>query len=141
MELFQQEIDSGKYPSGAPLTESEIEDVKNAVRGGKAASDTLSAEFRDLKVKLPQRYLRSRTRYRSGKPQSSVEIPGPRQHRWRCDCLFAERKNSDCGRSGGVSGALFGRRFSHRRSRHAEKGEGTRCGDLIPGHGCGVKGK
>jgi cyclase len=52
-ELFQQEIDSGKYPSGTPLTQSEIEDLKSAVKGGKAASDAVSAEFRDLKVKLP----------------------------------------------------------------------------------------
>jgi cyclase len=53
MELFQQEIDSGKYPSGTLLTESEIEDLKNAVKGGRAASDEVSAEFRNLKVKLP----------------------------------------------------------------------------------------
>jgi cyclase len=53
MELFQQEIDSGKYPSGTPLTESEIEDLRNAVKGGRAASDAVSAEFRNLKVKLP----------------------------------------------------------------------------------------
>jgi cyclase len=53
MELFQQEIDSGKYPSGTPLTKSEIEDLKNAVKGGKEASDAVSAEFRSLKVKIP----------------------------------------------------------------------------------------
>jgi glyoxylase-like metal-dependent hydrolase (beta-lactamase superfamily II) len=53
MELFQQEIDSGRYPSGTPLTESEIEDLKNAVKGGRAASDAVSAEFRNLRVKLP----------------------------------------------------------------------------------------
>jgi len=53
MERFQREIDTGKYPSGTPLTESEIEDLKNAVKGGQAASDAVSAEFRDLKVKIP----------------------------------------------------------------------------------------
>jgi cyclase len=53
METFQKEIDTGKYPSGTPLTESEIEDLKNAVKGGKAAGDAVSAEFRDLKIKLP----------------------------------------------------------------------------------------
>jgi cyclase len=53
MELFQQEIDSGKYPSGAPLTQSELDDLENAVKGGKAASDAVSAEFLGLKVKLP----------------------------------------------------------------------------------------
>jgi cyclase len=53
METFQKELDTGKYPSGTPLTEAEKEDLRNAVAGGKAASDAVSAEFRDLKVKLP----------------------------------------------------------------------------------------
>jgi cyclase len=53
MEIFQQEIDSGKDTGGTPLTASEIEDLKNAVAGGKAASEAVSAEFRDLRVKAP----------------------------------------------------------------------------------------
>ena len=53
MGTFQKELDTGRYPSGTPLTESEKEDLRNAVAGGKAASDAVSAEFRDLKVKLP----------------------------------------------------------------------------------------
>jgi cyclase len=53
METFQKELDTGKYPSGTPLTESEKEDLKNAIAGGKAAADAVSAEFRDLKVKVP----------------------------------------------------------------------------------------
>jgi hypothetical protein len=35
------------------LTEAEIADLKVAVEGGKAASDAVSAEFQDLKVKVP----------------------------------------------------------------------------------------
>jgi hypothetical protein len=35
------------------LTDEEKEDVKNAVAGGKAASEAVSAEFRNLKVKVP----------------------------------------------------------------------------------------
>jgi glyoxylase-like metal-dependent hydrolase (beta-lactamase superfamily II) len=35
------------------LTKVEIEDLKVAVKGGRAASDAVSAEFRDLKVKVP----------------------------------------------------------------------------------------
>jgi cyclase len=53
MERFQQEIDSGKHPNGTPLTEGELEDLKNAVKGGKAASDAVSAEFRNLRVRVP----------------------------------------------------------------------------------------
>jgi cyclase len=53
METFQKELDTGKYPSGTPLTESEKEDLKNAIAGGKEASEAVSAEFRDLKVKVP----------------------------------------------------------------------------------------
>lgn len=53
METFEKEIETGKNTSGVPLTEEEKEDLKNAVAGGKAASDTISAEFRDLKVKVP----------------------------------------------------------------------------------------
>lgn len=53
MERFQKEIDTGNDENGRVLTEDEIEDLKNAVAGGKSASDAISAEFRDLKVKLP----------------------------------------------------------------------------------------
>jgi cyclase len=53
MEKFQKELDTGKHPGGTPLTDEEKEDLKNAVAGGKAASDAVSAEFRGLKVKVP----------------------------------------------------------------------------------------
>jgi len=53
MERFQKELDTGKDPSGRTLTEAEKEDLKVAVSGGKEASEAVSAEFRDLKVKLP----------------------------------------------------------------------------------------
>ena len=53
MERFQQELDSGKDPSGKPLTEEEKGDLKNAVAGGKAASEAVSADLRDWKLKLP----------------------------------------------------------------------------------------
>jgi glyoxylase-like metal-dependent hydrolase (beta-lactamase superfamily II) len=53
MERFQHQIDTGKYPDGTALTEAEVSDLKTAVSGGKAASDIVSAEFRDLKVLLP----------------------------------------------------------------------------------------
>jgi len=53
MENFQKELDTGKYPNGTPLTEFQKEDLRVAVSGGKAARDAVSAEFRDLKVKLP----------------------------------------------------------------------------------------
>src|SRR5215472_1634555 len=53
MEKFQQELASGKDPSGRTLTEAEKEDLKIAVSGGKEASEAVSAEFRDLKIKLP----------------------------------------------------------------------------------------
>jgi glyoxylase-like metal-dependent hydrolase (beta-lactamase superfamily II) len=48
---FQKELDTGKHSSGTPLTDEEKEDLKNAI--GKAASDAVSAEFRGLKVKVP----------------------------------------------------------------------------------------
>ena len=54
MERFQQELVSGTDLSGRPLTEEERADLGNAIAGGKAASDTVSAEFRDLKVKVPE---------------------------------------------------------------------------------------
>ena len=54
MERFQNEIETGKNTSGVPLTDGEKEDLKNAIAGGKAASDAISAEFRDLKVKVPE---------------------------------------------------------------------------------------
>jgi cyclase len=53
MERFQQELDSGKDPSGRPLSEEEKEDLRNAIAGGKVASDAVTAEFRELKVKFP----------------------------------------------------------------------------------------
>ena len=53
METFAKEIETGKNTSGVPLTDEEKEDLKNAIAGGKAASDTVSAEFRNLKVKVP----------------------------------------------------------------------------------------
>lgn len=54
MGTFQKEIETGKNTSGVPLTDEEKEDLKNAVAGGKAASDAVSAEFKDLKVKAPE---------------------------------------------------------------------------------------
>ena len=53
MERFQQQLDSGKDLSGKPLTEEQKQDLKNAVAGGKAASEAVSAEFRGLKPKAP----------------------------------------------------------------------------------------
>ncbi len=53
METFQRELDTGKDPDGRTLSEEEKEDLKNAVAGGKAASQAVSAEFRGLAVKLP----------------------------------------------------------------------------------------
>jgi glyoxylase-like metal-dependent hydrolase (beta-lactamase superfamily II) len=53
METFEKEIATGKNTSGVPLTDEEKQDLQNAVAGGKAASDAISAEFRDLKVKVP----------------------------------------------------------------------------------------
>ena len=53
MEKFQQELDTGKSPGGTPLTQEEKEDLQNAIAGGKAASEAVSAEFRGLKVKVP----------------------------------------------------------------------------------------
>lgn len=54
METFQQELATGKDLSGRPLTEDEKTDLGNAVAGGKAASEAVSAEFRDLKVRVPE---------------------------------------------------------------------------------------
>lgn len=53
LERFQQELDSGKDPNGRPLSNDEKEDLKNAVAGGKAANDEVSAEFRGLKTRVP----------------------------------------------------------------------------------------
>ena len=53
METFEKEIATGKNTSGVPLTNEEKQDLQNAVAGGKSASDAISAEFRDLKVKVP----------------------------------------------------------------------------------------
>jgi len=53
METFQRELNTGKDPDGRALSEEEKEDLKNAVAGGKAASEVVSAEFRGLTVKLP----------------------------------------------------------------------------------------
>jgi Zn-dependent hydrolases, including glyoxylases len=53
METFQKEIDTGKDLTGRELTKEEKDDLKNAVAGGKEASEAVSAEFRDLKIKLP----------------------------------------------------------------------------------------
>jgi glyoxylase-like metal-dependent hydrolase (beta-lactamase superfamily II) len=54
MEKFQRELDTGKDPGGRPLTEEEKEDLRNAIAGGKAASEAVSAEFRNLRVRLPE---------------------------------------------------------------------------------------
>jgi glyoxylase-like metal-dependent hydrolase (beta-lactamase superfamily II) len=51
METFQHELDTGKDPSGRPLTPEEKEDLQIAVAGGKTASEAVSAEFRNLRVK------------------------------------------------------------------------------------------
>jgi cyclase len=53
MERFQHELDTGKDPGGRLLTDAEKEDLKIAVSGGKAAHETVSVEFRNLKVKVP----------------------------------------------------------------------------------------
>ena len=53
MEEFQKELDTGKNEDGKALTEEEKEDLTIAVSGGKAASEAISAQFRNLKVKLP----------------------------------------------------------------------------------------
>ncbi len=50
---FQQQLDTGKDPDGKPLSEDAKQDLKNAVAGGKAANDAVSAEFRDLKPRIP----------------------------------------------------------------------------------------
>ncbi len=53
MEEFQKELDTGKNEDGKALTEEEKKDLTIAVSGGKAASEAISAQFRNLKVKLP----------------------------------------------------------------------------------------
>jgi len=53
MERFQQQLDTGKDPSGRPLSAEEKEDLKNAIAGGKAASEVVSKEFQGLKIKVP----------------------------------------------------------------------------------------
>src|SRR5438045_5411189 len=53
MERFREELDRGKDQSGRTLSEEEKEDLKNEISEGKAASDEVSSEFRDLKVKVP----------------------------------------------------------------------------------------
>jgi cyclase len=53
MERFQQQLDTGKDSSGNPLTAEDREDLQNAVAGGKAASEAISLEFRDLKMRIP----------------------------------------------------------------------------------------
>jgi glyoxylase-like metal-dependent hydrolase (beta-lactamase superfamily II) len=53
MERFQQQLDTGNDPSGRPLSAEEKEDLKNAIAGGKAASEIVSKEFRGLKIKVP----------------------------------------------------------------------------------------
>ena len=53
MEKFQKALDTGKDENDRPLSEDEKEDLKIAVAGGKVASEAVSAEFRDLMVKLP----------------------------------------------------------------------------------------
>jgi glyoxylase-like metal-dependent hydrolase (beta-lactamase superfamily II) len=53
IERFQKELDTGKDPSGRLLTEAEKDDLKNAVAGGKAANEAVSAEFRGLKIRVP----------------------------------------------------------------------------------------
>lgn len=50
---FQRQLDTGIGPDGKPLTDAEKEDLKNAVAGGKAANDIVSAEFRNLQVRIP----------------------------------------------------------------------------------------
>jgi glyoxylase-like metal-dependent hydrolase (beta-lactamase superfamily II) len=53
LERFQKQLDNGKDQSGRRLTDEEKEDLKNAVAGGRAASDTVSAEFRGLTPRIP----------------------------------------------------------------------------------------
>ncbi len=53
MERFQQQLDRGRDSSGRSLTEEEKQDLRNAVAGGKAASDAVSAEFINLKARTP----------------------------------------------------------------------------------------
>jgi len=53
LDKFQKEVDTGRDEDGRLLTQDEKTDLQNAVAGGKAASETVSAEFRDLKVRLP----------------------------------------------------------------------------------------
>lgn len=53
MERFQREIDTGSDAGGRKLSAAEIDDLKVAVSGGKAASEIVSAEFRNLHIKSP----------------------------------------------------------------------------------------
>ena len=53
IQRFQQQLDIGTNPDGKALTEDEKQDLKNAIAGGKAASDAVSAEFMNLKPKFP----------------------------------------------------------------------------------------
>jgi glyoxylase-like metal-dependent hydrolase (beta-lactamase superfamily II) len=53
IQRFQQQLDIGTNPDGKALTEDEKQDLKNAIAGGKAASDAVSAEFLNLKPKFP----------------------------------------------------------------------------------------
>jgi len=53
MEKFQQQLDTGMDSNGKPLTEDQKQDLKNAVAGGRAASDAISAEFAKLKFRGP----------------------------------------------------------------------------------------
>ena len=53
IERFKQEIATKKDPGGRPLSQAEIDDLKIAVSGGEEASKTVSAEFRNLRVKAP----------------------------------------------------------------------------------------
>jgi len=53
MEKFQHQLDTGMDPNGKPLTEDQKQDLKNAVAGGRAASDAISAEFANLNFRGP----------------------------------------------------------------------------------------
>jgi cyclase len=48
-ERFQQQLETGKFPSGMPLTEIDRRDLKDAIAG----ADVVWSEFRDLKRKAP----------------------------------------------------------------------------------------
>src|SRR5262249_34918725 len=53
LRTFQHQLDTGQDPSGRPLTDEQKADLQNAIAGGRAANDAISAEFRNLQVKLP----------------------------------------------------------------------------------------